>query len=179
MTMQVFHILLVIAVASIANVAAQMISHRNLLRGQLVSSLIMGFGFGSVTLAAGLAISSQLRGALSNGVFWGHAAAAVLIYLSMSFTFLCLVAASETSVRFQILRKLRANPTGLTLAELDQIYSNRVLVRTRLNRLQDSGGTILVNNRYQLTSSPLLLIARVFRACKVLIYGVTNEFGLP
>lgn len=175
--MTVIYILLVIAVAFFANMAAQMISHRSLLRGQLVSSIVAGFGVGFGTLSVGIATASRLPETGPSEMFWGHSAAAVIIYLSASFTFLCLVAASETSVRLQILRELRTRAIGLTLPELDKIYSNHALVRRRLKRLLDSGGVILRDNKYHLVSPALLLIANAFRICKMTIYGVTSEFS--
>jgi hypothetical protein len=103
----------------------------------------------------------------------------MLIYVAGSFTFLCLVAAGETSVRVEILRQIGPGPDGKSLAELDAVYDNRILVRTRLNRLLESGMIRYSQGRYRLESRSLLLISRLFLAAKIMMYGVTNEFGLP
>ncbi|MBV8505217.1 MAG: hypothetical protein JOZ11_05330 [Alphaproteobacteria bacterium] len=163
------------ACAVFANIVVQAVSHRAMLRGQLPITLGLGFGAGLTILAIVGATGWRWSG---GNDFWPQAVAALLIYGSGSFGFLCLVAASETSVRIELLRQLSADPGGLTLAELDARYANHALVRLRLNRLVESGAIQKIDGRYQLCSIPLLWIARLFLAAKIAIYGVCNEFGL-
>jgi hypothetical protein len=160
--------------AVLANIAMQVLSHRTALRGRLALTLALGFAAGLAVLGLeGMAAWGQRGG----GEFWPRAAAALLIYGAGSFTFLCLVAASETSVRIELLRQLSAAPQGITLEELNARYSNGDLVLTRLQRLLESGAIRKSADRYQLCSIPLLWIARLFLAAKIVIYGVTNEFA--
>jgi hypothetical protein len=172
--MQAIAIILSAALAVLANVAAQVISHRLMLRGRLVATLAVGFGAGLAVLALSSA-AVYLLTAAGEGFGW-RLASALLIYASGSFVFLCLVAASETSVRIELLRNL-SRRGGMTGAELDALYDNESLVRRRLNRLLEAGAIRKANERYQLVSTSLLFIARLFVAAKVMIYGVNNEFG--
>jgi len=171
--MHAFLTILLVALAAFTNVTVQIASHRFVCRGELVASLFAG-------LLAGLIVLSV--GAMTNHVSEStpaHLLAALLMYLALSFTFLCLVAASETSIRFEILRQLGVRVEGITLDELERAYSNRVLVRTRLDRLLNSGEISKIDGTYRLARRRVLLVARIFLACKLLIFGTTNEFALP
>ena len=160
--------------AVLANIAMQVLSYRAVLRGRLALTLALGFAAGLAMLGfEGMAAWGQSGGA----EFWPRAATALLIYGTGSFTFLLLVAASETSVRIELLRQLSAAPQGIILEELDARYSNRDLVLTRLQRLLESRAVRKSGDCYQLCSAPLLWIACLFLAAKIVIYGVTNEFA--
>jgi hypothetical protein len=174
--MQTIAVILGAGCAVLVNIAVQVLSHRAVLQGRLALTLGLGFVAG----LAMLAIEGAAAWRWSGGVeVWSRAAAALLIYGAGSFTFLCLVAASETSVRIELLRQLSADPEGVTIEELDSLYGNRGLVLTRLQRLLASGAIRKTGDRYQLRSVPLLWIARLFMAAKIVIYGATNEFGSP
>ena len=163
--------------ALLVNVVAQVLVHRLALEGRLVPALLTGFLSGSAAFAL-MAALVRISFGPSDDVSW-HAAAALLIYIAGSFSFVCLVAAGETSVRVEILRQLRSRATGLTLRELDDVYGNDILIRTRLDRLVETHAIRIDHSRYQLTSKSLLAVARVFRLAKLVLFGVTNEFGLP
>ena len=173
--MQVIAIILSTGLAVLANVATQVISHRLMLPGRLVATLAVGFGVGLAVLVLSSAAVYLLTGA-GAGFGW-RLASALLIYASNSYVFLLFVAASETSVRIELLRQLSTRD-GMTRAELDALYSNGSLVRTRLNRLLEAGAIRKANDRYHLASTSLLFIARLFLAARILIYGVNSEFGL-
>jgi len=159
-----------------ANLALQMACHRWLFASQLVRSLAIGFGTGIAVLVVGFCIALGLFGGTSAFPSYWHWAGGLVIYGAGSFTVLCLIAAGETSVRVQILRVLRSAPDGMTMTELDQFYSNRSLLRVRLQRLIDSGAVRKDQGRYYLSSLPLLIIARLFRTARLIIFGVASEF---
>jgi len=175
--MQQACLLLAAGSALLVNVVAQVLVHRMALEGRLVPTLLIGFLSGSAAFVLMVALVWISFGP-SDDVPW-HTAAALLIYIAGSFSFVCLVAAGETSVRVEILRQLRSRTTGLTLRELDDAYGNDILIRTRLDRLVETHAIRIDRGRYQLTSKPLLIVASVFRLAKLALFGVTNEFGLP
>lgn len=175
--MQQAFLLFAVGSALLVNVVAQIMVHRLALEGRLVRTLLIGFLSGSATFAL-VAALGRISFEPDDDISW-HAAAALLIYIAGSFSFVCLVAAGETSVRVEILRQLRNRPTGLTVRELDDAYGNDILIRTRLDRLIETHAIRIDHGRYQLTSQSLLAVARVFRLAKLLLFGVTNEFGLP
>ena len=173
--------------ALLVNIVTQVLMHRFLAHrfsvhrpapeGRLVLTLLMGFLSGSATFVLAVALVRISFGPNSD-ICW-HAAAALLIYIAGSFSFLCLVSAGETSVRVEILRQLKRRATGLTLKELDDAYGNSILIRTRLDRLIEAQAIRIDRGRYQLVSKSLLVVASVFRLAKLVLFGVTNEFGLP
>jgi hypothetical protein len=168
--------------ALLVNIAAQVLVHRFPVHGvapegRLVLSLLTGFLGGSATFVLAVALLRISVG--PDDDIWWHAAAALLIYIAGSFSFLCLVSAGETSVRVEILRQLKGRATGLTLQELDAAYANSILIRTRLDRLIEAHAIRIDRGRYQLASKPLLIVASAFRLAKLVLFGVTNEFGLP
>jgi hypothetical protein len=173
--MQTILFLAVALCAVLANVCVQMASHRWSVGKNLVRSLVYGFLAGIFVCVVGCAFIISVP--KSSTVFlWQDTMAVVLIYLAGSFTFLCFVAAGETSVRFQILRELRRAESGLTLAELDAVYSNRILLRTRLERLVESKTVTIVAGRYHLSSRQILVVAWSFLTCRVILFGVLTEF---
>jgi hypothetical protein len=168
--------------ALLVNIVAQVLAHRFAVHrltpeGRLVLSLLMGFLGGSATFVLAVALVRISFG--PNSDIWWHAAAALLIYIAGSFSFLCLVSAGETSVRVEILRQLKRRATGLTLKELDAAYGNSILIRTRLDRLIEAQAVRIDRGRYQLASKSLLVVASAFRLAKLVLFGVTNEFELP
>jgi hypothetical protein len=161
--------------AIVANVAAQIASHVWVFPGGLVKSLLAGVSVGLATLVAALGMFCDLFAGTAS-LDWGDCAAGLVIYLAASFTFLCLVASTESSVRFQILRELHASPRGLTLAELDQRYSDRHIVAARLERLLESGAIERLDGAYRLRSRSLLVVAWAFLLSRKLLFGVASEF---
>jgi len=174
--MQAFALIVAACLALLTNMAAQVISHRHILRGRLAATLAAGFTVGFAALLI-MCIATWLLTKPAEE-FWYRFASAVLIYGAGSFAFLCLVAAAETSVRIELLRQLSAHPDGLTITELDALYNDRTLFHMRLDRLLEVGAIQKVDRYYRLTSMSLLFVARVFLAAKILIFGVTDEFGL-
>jgi hypothetical protein len=162
--------------ALLVNIVSQILVHRLALQGRLVLTLLIGFFGGTATF---ILVIAALRVSFGPDDIWWHAAAGLLIYVAGSFAFLCLVSAGETSVRVEILRQLKGRATGLTLQELDAAYGNSILVRTRLDRLIEAHAIRIDRGRYQLASKPLLVVASVFQLAKLVLFGVTNEFGLP
>lgn len=161
--------------AVVANIATQIASHVWVFPGSLVKSLLAGVSVGLATLVAALGMFCDLLAGTSS-LDWGLWGAAFLVYLAASFTFLCLVASTESSVRFQILRELHASPRGLTRAELDRRYSDRHIVAARLARLLESGAIERVDGAYRLRSRSLLVVAWAFLAARLLLFGVASEF---
>ena len=179
--MQQSSILLAAGSALLVNVVVQVLAHRFAvhrlaLEARLVPTLLMGFLSGSATFVLAVAWVRISFG--PNDAIWWHAAAALLVYIAGSFSFVCFVSAGETSVRVEILRQLKRRAAGLTLEELDDAYSNSILIRTRLDRLIEAHAIRIDRGRYQLASKSLLVVARVFRLAKLVLFGVTNEFGL-
>jgi hypothetical protein len=174
--MRTSFLLLAVAFALLANVGVQMMSHRYLVPQRLVASLAAGFaaGVAILSLAVPVALSSATSSS-SDSPLW-HWLAVLIIYGAGSFTFLCLVAAGETSVRFQIVRLLSASPNGLTPAELDARYRDTSILDARLARLVGSGAVVLEAERYHVRSVPLVIVARLFRGCRMVIYGRGSEF---
>jgi hypothetical protein len=172
-------VLLSSAAAIVANVSAQMVAHAIVFAGSLQKSLFAGVSFGLVTLAAVLGLLYANAAGTMASLDWGHGVAALVVYLAASFTFLCVVAASETSVRFQIMRVLATSPQGLTPAELDETYSDQHIVGARLERLLQAGVIERQDGAYRLRSRSLLMIARTFLMCRLLLFGVRSEFEAP
>ena len=180
--MQQALVLLAAGSAVLVNIVAQVLVHRFSVQrvapeGRLVLSLLAGFLGGTATLVFAVVLVRSSFG--PNDDIWWHAAAALLIYIAGSFSFLCLVSAGETSVRVEILRQLKGSATGLTPKELDAAYGNSILIRTRLDRLIEAHAIRIDRGRYQLASKSLVVVASVFRLAKLVLFGVTNEFGLP
>jgi hypothetical protein len=169
-------VLATVALAMLANLMVQVAVHRWGAPGNLVRSLISGFLAGTaVWILSSVYVITRLGP--SREFVWQDVLATALMHLAGSFTFLCFVASGETSVRFQILRELRGTKYGLTLAELDSVYSNRLVIRTRLERLKKSGAITLMQDRYYLSSTAILIIAWGFLACRVILFGVETKLA--
>lgn len=174
--MRTFILLIAVASALGVNLAVQGLSHRLLLRGQLVPSVGLGFIAGLPVLLGVPLIGVAAVGAESSILGFASWPAMVLMYGAGSFVLVCLVAAGETSVRVQILRLLLASPQGLTERELDESYSNRAILVIRMERLLAAGSVIQRDGRYFVRSFALIVIAHLFLACRRVIYGRRTEF---
>jgi len=178
--MRTFLLLLAVTAALGVNLTAQGVAHRLLLRGRLVPSIALGFIAGLPVLLGAPLVASPATGSDTPALgFAGWTAliiALMLVYVAGSFVLVCLIAAGETSVRVQILRLLLASPQGLSEPELDANYSNRAIIGIRMDRLLASGSVVLRDGRYFVRSPALIVIAHLFLACRLVIYGRRSEF---
>lgn len=130
------------------------------------ASLLTGF---SATLVVALAGAPAIS--------FAPLATAILAFGAWWFVFLNLVQALESSIRVRLINELRIAGGHMPWSVLRERYSDAVLLRLRLNRLQAGGAVVERSGRFYVVSPGLKLIAGVFRFLKTLLLGQDSEFG--
>ena len=103
----------------------------------------------------------------------------MLAYGAWWFILLSLVQALESSLRVRLLGEIRAAGGRMRLDVLESRYSDRVLLRLRLDRLLGDGAVVEREGRLFLASRGLKVIAAFFRLLKQVLIGRSSEFEAP
>lgn len=166
--------LLAATLAVLANVAGQIAAYR-LLRtsGRLFKSQLVG------TLAGGLALALLLQrgpgGAPATLMTADVIAADVLVYALFCYVYFHWNNMGETARRIRMLRELAAAPEGLSVEDMVRRYSAREILERRLERLSAAGQIRESEGRLVLTSSAVLLSARLMGLAKQIVFGARRE----
>jgi hypothetical protein len=122
----------------------------------LASSIIAGLSFGLVAVAAWCV-----------GVIWSDRSNAVDLavsqigtYLGLSFCFWAFLNLNITSLRIRILRQLLHAGGSMPMSELLAGYPESERLQRRLSRLQNGGQIVLVDGKWRIRSSPVLMLAK-------------------
>ncbi len=162
----------------VANIVTQIVVHRRTRR--VVHAIVSGFLVGGVVmLAAHLwLLAADFSTNPRDAMFFllGN----VAIYCCGGFMCFQLINTGEASIRFRILREMRAFGRPVTRAELFARYNDGSLMRARLGRLLGSGQVRPIDGRYVLNAgSAMEIFAIVMLALKRLIMRRDHEFQTP
>jgi hypothetical protein len=142
-------------VAAVVNCLGYILSRRLFGIG-LAGSIIAGLSFGLIVVAA-----------WSIGVVWNDRSNAVDLavsqigtYLGLSFCFWAFLNLNITSLRIRILRQLLHAGGSMQMSELLAGYPESERLQRRLIRLQNGGQIILVDEKWRIRSSPVLMLAK-------------------
>jgi len=153
-----------------ANVAGQITAYRLLKgSGRLFKSQMAGALIGGLALAVLLGTGPQ--GYASTDII----TADVLLYASFCYVYFHWNNMGETARRIRMLRELAAAPEGLTFDDMVSRYSAREILERRLERLSAAGQIRETDGRLVLTSTTVLLSARLVGLAKLLIFGGRSE----
>lgn len=157
------------------NVLCQLLAHRYLTGCGMMRSVFIGFGAGLFVVVA----FHQYYWVVCDCDFMDVVALLVgnvTIYGAFGYIFFNFVNVGEASIRVRLLRELKRAPGGLSTEELAARYNDRVVLRTRLERLLNNRQVIRSGDRLVLRSRTLLLPARILWTLKLLLLGRTSEF---
>lgn len=165
--------LFVCAAAEVAFVAVHILAYR--LTRAYMPATYFGFAAGLMLLAVAdsFRLSCLAAGAFECAVL---AAGDVLLYTFCVFLTFNIVNASESSIRFRIMRELDTASRPLTESELTDAYNDRTILDTRLKRLLGTRHLELIGGRYRLTSRSLASMARIIGRLKLLLTRRASEF---
>ncbi len=138
-------------------------------------SVMAAFGAG---LAALLVLEGVRYGVDSGDTFEFSVllASNLAVYACLGFLFFNAVNVGEASIRVRILRELMAADGAIAEAELLSRYNDRTILSNRLARLLENGQIRRQDGRYFLEPGKLLLIAKLIRVVKYLLFRRTSEF---
>jgi hypothetical protein len=161
----------------VANLSAQILVHRRTRR--MIFSIVAGFAVGAIVmlLAHFWLFAAEFAADPVDAAFFllGNGA----IYVCGGFLCFQIVNTGEASIRFRILREMRAFDRPVTRAELFSRYNDNRLMRGRLSRLVGNGQVRLVDQRYVLNAgSPMEMFAVVMLTLKRLIMKREHEFEI-
>jgi hypothetical protein len=162
----------------VANLGTQILVHRRSQR--VVLAIVAGFGAGAaVMLAVHLWLfAAEFSTDPRDAVFFllGN----IAIYCCGGFMCFQIINTGEASIRFRILREMRAFGRPVSRAELFARYNDGTLMRARLGRLLGNGQLRAVGGRYVLNAgSPMENFAVVILTLKRLIMKREHEFDRP
>lgn len=107
-----------------------------------------------VTVGALLVITGILTGFSGAETFM-----AFMIYALLTFIYIVAIdSIYESSIRIRLLREIAAAPAGLTRDEIRARYSSKVILQTRLMRLEAAGDIQKTPHGYKLARSAGLLL---------------------
>jgi hypothetical protein len=81
-------------------------------------------------------------------------------YLGLSFCFWAFLNLNITSLRIRILRQLLHAGGSMPMSELLAGYPESERLQRRLSRLQNGGQIVLVDGKWRIRSSPVLMLAK-------------------
>lgn len=162
--------LLAATLAVLANVTGQILAYRLLrMQGRLFKSQLAG------TLTGGLVLVLLLQRGLGGGPFADIVTADVLIYAAFCYVYFHWNNMGETARRIRMLRELAAASEGLTFQEMVRRYSAREILERRLERLSAAGQISESDGRLVLTSTAILISARLVGLAKLVVFGGRSE----
>lgn len=162
--------LIAASLAMLANVAAQLMVFRRLrVPGRLFKSQMAG------TLAGGLALAALLGRAPGGALSADVLSAGALLYAAFCYVYFHWNNMGETARRIRMLRELAAAPEGLSVEDMVRRYSAREILERRLERLSAAGQIRESEGRLVLTSSAVLLSARLMGLAKQIVFGARRE----
>jgi len=162
----------VIAVA--VNAIAQVIVFR-LRRGmQYFRSIIEGVFAGAVAFVILEAIFA-IKGIPFNGI------ATILLvdaptYFALSYCTYSFVQLGQTSIRIRMYAEIAANPSGISVEEMNREYDDQRLIDMRLRRLTESGDIIEKDGRYYVGRKKFLYVSNILFGAKRFLLGKESEF---
>lgn len=167
--------LLAATLAVLANVTGQILAFRLLrIRGRLFKSQLAG------TLTGGLVLVLLLHrgsggGASASAMTADVVVADILIYAAFCYVYFHWNNMGETARRIRMLRELAAAPEGLTFQDMVRRYSAREILERRLERLSAAGQISERDGRLVLTSTAILISARLVGLAKLVVFGGRSE----
>ena len=134
--------------------------------GYILSRRLFGIGLAG-SIIAGLSFGLVAVAAWSVGVVWSDPSSAVDLavsqigtYLGLSFCFWVFLNLNITSLRIRILPQLLHASGSMPMSKLVAGYPESERLQRRLTRLQNGGQTILVDGKWRIRSSPVLMLAK-------------------
>lgn len=164
----------VLALSPVAGLAAYVLSHFAVSRigkGRApLTDLIVAAGIGGL-FAAGLALWALGTGNFSLADAAGEGLVAAIGYVGLAWCYLNFVNLNLSSLRFRLLRELRAAPQGLSEEEIVARYHADQIIARRLEQLTAGGHLRLQDQRYFIAKRSLLLAFDVLEALKLAVLG--------
>ncbi len=169
-----------LALAPLLGLAGYLTSHVTLSRAlgprRLVAGYLGGFAAGETVLLA-----CSLAALASSNHGWTDGLALVvmnqLTYLALAYGYINFVLIIIASLRIRVLHELGAADKGLTKAELLEKYNARGVLSARIERLASSGRIRAEGGRFHSVPCFLLVVARVIRMAKVVLFGSHRSHG--
>jgi len=172
--------LLAATLAVLANVAGQIVTFRlRHIPGRLFKSQLVG------TLMGGLVLVLLLQRGPGGGpsavpmtavpMTADVVTADVLLYTLFCYVYFHWNNMGETARRIRMLRELAAAPDGLSFQEMVRRYSAREILERRLERLSAAGQISITDGRLVLTSTAVLISARLVGLAKLIVFGGRSE----
>lgn len=158
------------------NVLSQVISFRCFPKIGLLNSVFLGFLIGFFSLFL-LEFRIFLIELILIKEFIAIFIVHLMTYVSLGYCYFHFVNLGETARRIRILRELKDSPDGLSLDEILERYNAREIVERRISRLIKNDQIIFKNNRYYISKTIMLLIARFLIALKLILLGKRSEFS--
>lgn len=162
-------------VATLINVAAQILLFRFRRGTQYFRSIIEAFLLGALALLAAEAFCVADSNA---GIDRLVLALAVNfpIYICLSFCYYSFVQLGQTSIRIRMYTEIALRSSGVMIAEIEEEYNEVALTEVRLQRLKESGDMLERDGRYFIGRRRLLFVENIIFASKRLLLGKKSEF---
>ncbi len=157
----------------LTNTVIQVFSLRFISRCGLLTSIILGFAGGFLSLSVlevyvyFAAAEHSLPATLTN----------VVIYFALCYCYFHFVNLGETARRIRMLRELYDSYEGLTVSEILERYNAKEIVDKRLKRLVSNRQVIYRDGRYTIGNPLMLFIAKAIVTVKMALLGRRSEFG--
>jgi len=162
----------VIAVA--VNAFVQVIVFRLRRGAQYFRSIVEGVFAGAVAFVILEAIFA------ARGLSFNRVATILLVdaptYLALSYCAYSFVQLGQTSIRIRMYAEIAANPSGISVEEMNREYDDQGLIAVRLRRLTESGDIVEKDGRYYIGRNRFLHVSNILFGAKRFLLGKESEF---
>jgi hypothetical protein len=162
-------------VATLLNVAAQILLFRIRRGRQYFRSIIEAFLLAGIALLAAEAFLVATDAAIIDRLMLALAVN-IPTYVCLSYCYYSFVQLGQTSIRIRMYTEIALRSSGVRIAEIEEEYNESALTEVRLQRLKESGDMLEKGGRYFIGRGRLSLVANIIFAAKHFLLRKKSEF---
>jgi len=145
-----------------------------------MKTIALGFFLGGLwTLAAYPLWLWFQKGTFVADSFWEWAFLIAPTYAGLGYGYANFANLGNSSIRIRLYEELRLAPAGLPLEEIRRNYNEAAILKTRLQRLQESGDLVQKDSRWKVARKRFVVLGGVIFFAKQLVLQKRSEFDSP